>query len=286
MRFAADTEGVRMTGGKICAGLALALACLTSPAFAQFNTPDQEPAAWNINQKPAVWDINLAAGAAMEPTFKGSDRYRAIPIPLVIIRWHDLVSVGQDGLNIYWHDDNLRVGGGVTYDGGRSDHATNGILGGGDNRLMGMGDVDGSVGFRAFASYKVGPAFLDSSVIKYIGPQNKGILVNLGASAPWALAKQFIIRPHIGVTWADDNYMRTFFGVSPLQASQSIFPQFNAAAGVEDVNGGLTLVYLLTSHWFLGADASATHYLANAANSPITISDTNTMVAAVVGYHF
>ena len=46
------------------------------------------------------------------------------------------------------------------------------------------------------------------------------------------------------------------------------------------------IVYLLTSHWFLGADASATHYLDKAANSPITICDTNTTVAAVVGYHF
>jgi outer membrane protein len=277
-----------MTSRRFCGVLALALACFAffSSAFAQFNTPDQEPAAWNINQKPAVWDVNLAAGAAMEPTFNGSDRYRVIPIPLVIIRWRDVVSLGQDGLNLYWHNDDLRIGGGITYDGGRSDHATNGILSSGDNRLMGLGNVDGSVGFRAFTSYKFGPAFLDSSVIKYIGPQNKGVQVNVGASAPWALTKQFIVRPHIGMTWADDNYMRTFFGVSPIQASRSIFPQFNTGAGVEDLNGGLTIVYLLTSHWVVGADASAKQYLDNAARSPITISNTNTTVAAVVGYHF
>src|ERR1700761_3368733 len=114
---------------------------LCAPASAQFNTPDQEPAAWNINQKPATWDINLAAGAAMMPTFSGSDRYRAVPIPLIIVRWRDTISLGQDGLNLYWHGDDLRVGGGVTYDGGRSDHATNGILSSGDNRLMGLGNV-------------------------------------------------------------------------------------------------------------------------------------------------
>ena len=74
--------------------------------------------------------------------------------------------------------------------------------------------------------------------------------------------------------------MQTFFGVTPLQASRSIFPQFNAGAGLEDVNGGLTLVYLLSDHWFLGADASATQYLDQAARSPITISNTNATVAA------
>jgi outer membrane scaffolding protein for murein synthesis (MipA/OmpV family) len=80
--------------------------------------------------------------------------------------------------------------------------------------------------------------------------------------------------------------MRIFFGVSPRQAFRSIFPQFNTGAGLEDINGGLTIVYLLTSHWLVGADASAKQYLDNAARSPITISNTNTTVVAVVGYRF
>jgi outer membrane scaffolding protein for murein synthesis (MipA/OmpV family) len=36
----------------------------------------------------------------------------------------------------------------------------------------------------------------------------------------------------------------------------------------------------------LGADASATQFLGDAARSPITISNTNVTVAAVIGYHF
>jgi outer membrane scaffolding protein for murein synthesis (MipA/OmpV family) len=80
--------------------------------------------------------------------------------------------------------------------------------------------------------------------------------------------------------------MQTFFGVTPLQSSASIFPQFNAGAGLEDINGGVTVVYHLSQHWFLGADASATQYLADAAKSPITISNTNATVGAVIGYHF
>lgn len=259
-----------------------------SVALAQgiFYTPDHQPAAWDINQKPAEWDINLAFGAAMLPTFNGSDRYRATPIPLVIIRWRDTVSLGADGLNLYWHHNKLRIGGGVSYDGGRLDHETNGILNSGDNQLHGLGNIDASVGIRGFVSYNWGPAYLDISATKYIGPQNKGILVTLGAAAPLSLTKRLIVRPHIGITWDDDSYMQTFFGVTPLQSSASIFPQFNAGAGLEDINGGLTVVYHLSQHWFLGADASATQYLADAAKSPITISNTNATVGAVIGYHF
>ena len=272
------------------AGLAafIAYTGLSAPAFAQgiFYTPDQQPSAWNVTQKPATWDINLAAGGAMLPTFPGSDRYRAAPIPLVVIRYRDMVSLGVDGLNIYWHTGNLRVGGGVSYDGGRADHESSGFLGGGDNRLNGLGNISAAVGVRGFATYQIGPAYLDSSIVKYLGTQNKGILVNLGVSAPMALSKQFIFRPHAGVTWADGNFMQTFFGVSAVQASHSIFARYDTGAGLEDANAGVTLVYLLSSHWFLGADASVKQYLDGAANSPITITNTNATVAAVVGYHF
>jgi MipA family protein len=259
-----------------------------SSALAQgiFYAPTHQPSAWNINQPPATWDINLAVGTALQPTFRGSDRYRASPIPLVIIRWRDTVSLGDDGLNLYWHHNNLRIGGGVSYDGGRLDHETSGVLSSGDNRLKGLGNVDASIGLRGFVSYKLGPVYLDTSAVKYLGAQNKGIVVNVSASAPFSLTKQFIVRPHIGTTWDNDNYMQTFFGISPIQASRSIVPQFNTGSGLEDVNGGLTVVYLLSHHWFLGADASATQYLGHAARSPITISNSNATVAAVIGYHF
>jgi len=261
---------------------------LVLPAHAQgvFYTPDQQPAAWDVNRQPAVWDVNLAAGAATQPTFHGSDRYRVTPIPLVMIRWRDTVSLGADGLSLYWHDDTLRIGGGISYDGGRPDHATGGIFSSGDDRLKGLGDIDAAVGLRGFASYKLGSVYLDAAAVKYLGPQNKGIQVNFGASAPLALSKHFIVRPHIGASWADDNTMQSFFGISPMQASRSAFAQFHAGTGLEDVNGGLTLVYLFNDHWFLGADATATQYLGQAARSPITIANTNATVAAVIGYHF
>lgn len=275
-----------MWRGAVVVILGLSLPDLAALAQGILYAPDQQPSAWNLNEKPARWDINLAVGAAMQPTFHGSDRYRVTPVPLVTIRWRDTVSLGVEGLNFYWHHNNLRIGGGVDYEGGRLDHETSGIVSSGDNRLRGLGDVDASIGLRGFASYKLGPVYLDASTIKYLGSQNKGVLVNVGASAPLAVTKRIILRPHVGATWADDNYMQTFFGVSSIQASRTIFPQFSASAGVEDINGGLTIVYRLNKHWFWGADATTTQYLDHAAKSPITISNTNVTVATVVGYHF
>lgn len=102
-----DMGNCRWRGGVV--GLAGYFISFSS-SFAQgiLYAPDHQPSAWNINQKPAVWDINLAIGAAMVPTFHGSDRYRATPIPLVIIRWRDTITLGDDGLNLYWHNSKLR----------------------------------------------------------------------------------------------------------------------------------------------------------------------------------
>jgi outer membrane scaffolding protein for murein synthesis (MipA/OmpV family) len=52
------------------------------------------------------------------------------------------------------------------------------------------------------------------------------------------------------------------------------------------VRGGANLIYRLNAHWFLDADTSVTRLLGDAAKSPISISDTNVMVTAMVGYHF
>jgi outer membrane scaffolding protein for murein synthesis (MipA/OmpV family) len=65
-----------------------------------------------------------------------------------------------------------------------------------------------------------------------------------------------------------------------------MFPAFKASDGLENANAGVTLVYFLTSHWFVGMDASTVVYLGSAAKSPITISNTNATVASVIGYHF
>ena len=106
---------------------AAGLACCTVPALA---VPAQAP--------PKDWDITLGAGAAMRPTFEGSDRYTATPIPLLSVRWRDTVSIGEGGLSVYWHRKRFRIGGGLTFDSGRKDHGSGGIFESGDDRLKAL----------------------------------------------------------------------------------------------------------------------------------------------------
>jgi outer membrane scaffolding protein for murein synthesis (MipA/OmpV family) len=232
------------------------------------------------------WDITVGAGAGVRPTFEGSNRTRVTPLPYVNVTYDDMISLGVNGLNAYWHQDGLRLGGGVTFDGGRKDSSGNGIFNEGDDRLKGLGNIDTAIGFKGFGSYDLGPFNVGASVTKFTGTQNDGVLVDFGAELPYMVTDKLMVIAHVGATWADDSYMKTFFGVTPVQAAHSRFSKFNAGSGIKDVGAGINVKYQFDKHWFVGAIADVKQLTGDASKSPISYSDTNETFLAFVGYHF
>jgi MipA family protein len=242
------------------------------------NTPSAGP--------PLAWDVNLGVGVALRPTFEGSDRYLVRPIPIVGVTWRDTISFGEGGLSAYWHHGNFRIGSGLTFDPGRKDHSTGSIFGGGDDRLAGLGTIDTSLGFRGFASYRLGPVNFDVAATKFTGNANDGLLVNFGAGTALSLTRKLFLIPHVRATWANDSYTQTYFGVTVAQAAASRFSRFNAGAGFKDVRGGVNLIWRFNKHWYAGVDASVTQLLGDAAASPISIADRSETITTLIGYRF
>ena len=265
-----------MTTIRILLSAAAAL-LITAPATAQPGRP---------KGPPQTWDISLGGGASWRPTFEGSDRSRLRPLPVIIVNWRDTITFGEGGLSAQLRRGRFRAGGGLTFDGGRKDHDTGGVFGGGDDRLRGMGDIDFTLGLRGFAGYRLGFVELNASAVKYLGAQNDGVLATLGASAPLPLGKKLLFIPGVRASWADDKYMQTFFGVTPLQASRSIFPAFSARSGLQEVRGSANLIYRFNDHWFAAVNANVTRLMGDAATSPISITDTNSSVTTLLGYRF
>jgi len=266
-----------MRANVLPSAIAILLATSASPALAQRGRPAP---------REGSWDIALGVGGMIRPTFEGSDRSRFRPVPLISVKWRDTISFGEGGLNAYWHHRSFRIGGGLTYNFGRDERGSGGLLGSGDDRLAGLGKIDKALGLRVFASQRLGFVNFDIAATKFTGANNKGAEVNFGASMPLPLGRKLIVSPHVRATWTNDTYMQTYFGVTPLQASRSIFPAFNAGAGVKDVGGGVNLVYRMNQHWFLLGDVSVTRLMGDAARSPISISDTTIGAMTMVGYRF
>ena len=249
-----------------------AAALLCAPAQAQRR---REP--------PGEWDVTLGAAVASRPSFEGSDRSIVRPLPFVTVRWRDAISLGEGGLSVTAHLKNFRFGGGLMVDPGRKDHSSGGIFESGDDRLKGLGTIRASPGFRAFASARLSLFNFEVSAVKSL---NHGVTGSLGLSAPLPLGKKLILMPHVRATWADGQYMQTYFGVTPVQAGASIFPSFNAGSGFKDVRAGANLIWRINNHWFAGTDIGVTRLLGDAALSPISLRDTNVTVMGMAGYRF
>lgn len=241
----------------------------------------------SLPRAPQVWDISLGGGVGLRPTYQGSNRYETAPVLFVNVTYRDMISLGAGGLSAYWHNDDLKIGVGLTKDGGRRDYRTNGLFETGDDRLRGLGDINSAVGIRGFATYRLGFIVLDGAVTKLTNHfDNHGLFANAGVAAPQKLSDRLIVTPHIITTWADRNYTQTYFGVTPVQAADSAFPEFNAGAGFMNVAAGVSGAYLVNPHWFVRASADVTRLTGDAGNSPITFSNTNGLVSLITGYRF
>jgi MipA family protein len=232
------------------------------------------------------WEVLAGLGAESRPTYQGSDRQVVSVGPYGYVTWDDMVTLSRRGLIAYWHRDGIKIGGGLTYSPGRRDASEHGFFSAGDDRLQGLGNIDRALGLEAFANYPLGPIVFDVSVVKFEGTQNDGVLATVGLRAAIVSTPKITIRPHLSAVWANNEYMETFFGVTPLQSSQSFFPEFIASEGVRDVSAAVSLEWRIDEHWLTGTQFDVRRYEGDAARSPLTFSRTNTVFGVAVGYHF
>jgi outer membrane protein len=261
-------------GGSIAAAVC---GILAQGAFAQVPPPP-------MGQPGKTWNVVLGAGAGVQPTYEGSDRYRAVPIPIFSAVWRDTVALDYNGLSAYWRGGGFTLGGGLTFDTGRSQSSSS--LFQGDDRLYGLGDIPAALGVKAFASYQLGPVGLDASLTKLTANGNDGLLAKFGASVPYAISERVTLIGLASTTWANQSYMQTHFGVTQAQAANSGYAAYSASAGLKDVSVGLAARYRIDEHWLLSLDARASFLTNDAAYSPITRSNINGGAMAGIAYHF
>ena len=234
------------------------------------------------------WNIALGGGAAVRPTYEGSDRYRGVPWPILDVKWTwaDTISIGPTGISAYLHEGAWRIGVALAYDIGRRDTAGNGIFREGDDRLKGLGDIRFAAGPKLFTSYSAGPVTFSESVTQFTGDSNGGVQVDASVSWRQKLTERSILMLHAGASWEDRKRMQEFFGVTPTQALNSVFPEFTPHAGVKDVTGGAIFVYGFDQHLFLVGTADVEKLLDDAASSPIAFRSTGVTGRIGVEHHF
>lgn len=136
-------------------------------------------------------------------------------------------------------------------------------------RLRGLGDIDGGLVLGGYAAYRIGNLAAFASYNHQATGDETGGLLRFGLEAVTRLQPRFIVTLTGGATWASNDYMRSFFGVTAAQSARSGLVAFAPDSGIKDVFIGLGAEVPLAERWTLRANARYTHLVGDAADSPV-----------------
>ena len=255
------------------------LSCLpASPALAQADGGDQ----------PGV-RVTVGAGVAWTPRYPGAEDYRLRAIPVIGLSYGRFFAGGDpDGggaegpaLGVSLYRDSswsfsvaLAIGLGEARR--ESDHPD----------LAGTGDIDRATRLVAAGRYRWRWLDVALRVAPDVSGRDQGTLAFLDLTARYRATDRLTLSAGPGITWADDSYLQTFFGVTPEQAANSRLPVYEARGGVHMVRVGLGAVYRIDPQWTLGARLGTGRLTGDAERSPITRDRDQRLAAAFASYRF
>lgn len=244
------------------------------------------PLGANAASEDSQWRFSAGAGVLTIPEYPGSDEQRAWIFPaisatrgrLFLGTDADIPSPGGVGVDLY-RQRGWRLGVAAYADPTRRRESD-------DERLTGLGDVDRAVRAGIFGSYTTEHFVLRASTGTDVSGNDQGTLLRVDALGRWRPSERLILSAGPGVTWADSEHTRTFFGVDAGQAQRSGLPEYQASSGINSVRLSIGANYRLAERWSLGAFLTASRLQGDAADSPITQDKSQTFAGAVATYRF
>lgn len=230
------------------------------------------------------WSIVVGGGGLYTPDYEGSDDYEFRALPFLRVQYQDWLTFSvPEGLKVaVVNEDGFKVGAiaGYRFDRDADDNVA----------LAGWGDVDGAFELGAFADYKIDAIKFSLDVRQGISGDDAGLIATLGARYEARMAGA-IISFGPKVSWVDDDYAQTYFGITPAQAGASVlgYAPYAVDGGIKDYGLGLMVMVPIGDAWSLTGLASVSQLTGDAADSPIVAtegSETQFMLGLFAGYRF
>ncbi|MGN7973026.1 MipA/OmpV family protein [Serratia sp. 22264] len=225
--------------------------------------------------------ITLGGGVAVSPLYEGSSRYEAFPslVAKAVMptqNWGTFTAGFPDGLR--WDLPGASSVGLALlagYDMGRKEKIR--TLGGSNNHLKGMGDLDGSamLGAEAYWRLPAGRLFVrgwQATRSREYGGEDLGHTAYLEAGADFSLplSSSLTLDSALYGTWSDRDDMMARFGVTGEQADRSGFSEYHAGGGMRNVTLKTGLTVQLQPHIALQGGMKLYALTADARRSPLT----------------
>lgn len=242
----------------------LAAALLAPCTLVQAQSDSLEPA-YGLTGR---FGLNVVA----MPTYEGSPNTRTLAGPDLTLTYRSRVwgTVDFSQRGLFWNAieaGRFRFAVVAQFDPGRKDSDTSALNPTpGDERLAGMGSVRSST--EAGAGIGYGPVMLVArQALSERGA--KGVQADLTVEIPWSLSDRLSLRAAFVATWADRDYMQSYFGVTAAQAQATSFSVYTAKSGLRKVEVSVGGEFALAPTWKLLANLAISRLGDVAAKSPL-----------------
>jgi len=156
-----------------------------------------------------------------------------------------------------------------------------------DVRLRGLGNVAVTMRAALAASYSRDWWRITGAVTQDLSKNKKeGVKGGFDFVGTWHATERLTFDAGPGVTIANGENTRTFFGVTPLQSARSGYAVYDPSGGVQNIRFSVGMNYRISSSWFAGAFASESKLQGDAANSPFIEKKQEFSIGAYIGHHF
>ena len=209
------------------------------------------------------WSFSIGAGAGFAPDYEGSEDYKAVPLLLARVQRNEIfVTLEANTLRA-----NLlpfpvfQAGPLVRYRPERDDVDNDAV----DD----LEDVDAAVELGGFVGFEAQGWHGRVEVTQDVADAYDGLLVGVRGGYRAVLRPNLSLNTTVFTTYADDDYMETYFGIDGADAARSGLDTFDADAGFKDVGVSLAARYGGREGWGLTGIAAYKRLLEDAEDSPV-----------------
>ena len=270
--------------GRVFARVALTTALVAGlavgGAWASGNTVELE-----TRVEPARQDriVTIGLGAAMVPDYEGSDDYTFAPVPLFKLidpaGWYVELIGNTLRANVMPRGE-WKLGPMARYRAERDDVD--------NNRVDRMQKVDAAFELGGFVGFDRDNWTAKLEIVQDVADSHDGALVGLtvGYTFPMDPARLTVSG---FTTYASEDYMKTYFGVSAADHARSGLKQYDADDGFKDLGATVVAMYSINQNWGVTGALRYTRLIGDAADSPLVEdegSENQMLASALVSYTF
>ncbi len=220
----------------------------------------------------SLWaaDVTVGAGLTAVPDYEGSDDLTVAPLLMVNAKWEDGYFVKYLGNKLRANvipSNTWSVGPVLQYRGERNDDVSN-------NKVADMKKIDGTLEAGVFGGFNAEGWDASLQWVADTSDKHDGYLTNLEAGYSFP-AMGFKNRVGVSTTYADKNYMDTYFSVDKRDAARSGLDRYKADSGLKDFGLNLTSSYAFNESWGVTGLLVYKALLNDAKDSPIVDDEGN-----------